>query len=82
MGMRKSVLLVASMALAVLLASELLALMVLTTGAPAQASFPAPKNGKIVFSEYVTSEEGNWNAELFAKIPYSAEVEQLTNNPL
>ncbi len=79
--MSKSVSLATSMALALLLASGLLALVVLTTSAaPAQASFPAPNNGKIVFSRAVTSEAGNYTVEIFAKTPYSTEAQQLTTD--
>ena len=58
------------MALAVLLASGLLALTVLiTSAAPAQASFPAPHNGKIAFA----------SGEIFATVPSSTDLEQLTS---
>lgn len=56
-----------------------LALLVLAS-VPAQASFPAPNNGKVVFSKFVENADGTRNYEIFAKIPYGTEVEQLTTD--
>ena len=77
--MSKRVSLATSMALAMLLASGLLALLALASS-PAQATFPAPNNGKIVFPRFDENTDGTIDLEIFTKLPYGTRVEQLTDD--
>lgn len=77
--MKRTLLLLASMTIAMVLANVA---MLITVPAPAQATFPAPTNGKIVFPRFDQKADGTGDTEIFTKLPYGTEVQQLTNDEL
>ncbi len=64
---------------AVMTLASALALLVLTS-APAQASFPAPNNGKIVFSKYFDRDDVGTSSDIYSVNPDGTGLKQLTSD--
>ncbi len=79
MGMKRTLLLLASMTIAMVLANVAA---LIAVPAPAEATFPAPTNGKIVFPRFDENADGTRDLEIFTKLPYGTEVQQLTDDEL
>ncbi len=73
--MKRTLPLLASRTMAMVLANVVA---LITT--PAQATFPAPTNGEIVFTRFDENADGSRDYEIFTKLPYGTEVEQLTDD--